>query len=74
MVVVVNKYKKIPEASVETERPWNMFLEEASERLKVEESNFHRPLIKTGRLFYTNPDSTVLEVDPHPPSCGQALF
>jgi hypothetical protein len=32
---------------VEPERPWDIFLEEANERLKVEESNFHRPFIKT---------------------------
>ena len=64
---LVNKYKKIAESSVESERPWDIFLEEASKRLKVEESNFHRPFIKTDRLFYTNPDSTVVEVE-HPPA------
>jgi nucleoside phosphorylase len=52
---------------VESERLWDIFLEEASKRLKVEESNFHRPFIKTDRLFYTNPDSTVVEVE-HPPA------
>ena len=64
---LVNKYKKIAESSVEPERPWDIYLEKTSERLKVEESNFHRPFIKTDRLFYTNPDSTVVEVE-HPPA------
>jgi hypothetical protein len=48
---LINKYKKIAQSFVEPERPWDIFLEEASERLKVEESNFHRPFIKTDRLF-----------------------
>ena len=51
---------------MEPEIPWDIFLEEASERLKVEESNFHRPFINNDRLFYTNSDNTVVEVE-HPP-------
>jgi hypothetical protein len=63
---LVNKYKKIAQSSVEPERPWDIFLEEASERLKVEEYNFHRSFINTDRLFYTNLDNTVVELE-HPP-------
>ena len=43
-----------------------MFLEEVSERLKFEESNFHRSVINADRLFYTNLDNTVVELE-HPP-------
>lgn len=62
---VVQKFKVNVESSTESERPWDVYLEEASERLKAEESNFHRPFINTDRLYYTNPDGTVVEVE-HP--------
>ncbi|XP_052077843.1 uncharacterized protein LOC127715718 [Mytilus californianus] len=62
---VVEKIKNITDSSPDPERPWDIYLEEASERLKAEESSFHRPFINTDRLYYTNPDGTVVEVQ-HP--------
>ncbi|CAC5409417.1 unnamed protein product [Mytilus coruscus] len=59
---VVEKIRKVTDSSSETERPWDIYLEEASERLKAEASSFHRPFINTDRLYYTNPDGTVVEV------------
>ncbi|CAG2212348.1 unnamed protein product [Mytilus edulis] len=62
---VAEKIRKVTDSSSDTERPWDIYLEEASERLKAEESSFHRPFINTDRLYYTNPDGTVVEVQ-HP--------
>lgn len=67
LLSVVNKIKRIVENSTDTDRPWDIYLEEASDKLKVEESNFHRPFINTDKLFYKNPDGTVVEVE-HPPA------
>ncbi|CAC5424880.1 unnamed protein product [Mytilus coruscus] len=62
---VVEKIRKVTDSLSDPERPWDIYLEEASERLKAEESSFHRPFINTDRLYYTNPDGTVVEVQ-HP--------
>lgn len=65
LLSVVNKIKRAVENSSDSERPWDQYLEEASSKLKVEESNFHRPFINTDKLLYKNPDGTVVEVE-HP--------
>ncbi|CAC5366238.1 unnamed protein product [Mytilus coruscus] len=63
---IAEKIRNVTDSSSDTERPWDIYLEEASERLKAEESSFHRPFINTDRLYYTNPDGTVVKVH-HPP-------
>ncbi|CAC5409421.1 unnamed protein product [Mytilus coruscus] len=62
---VVEKIRKVTDSLSDTEEPWDIYLKETSERLKAEESSFHRPFINTDRLYYTNPDGTVVEVQ-HP--------
>ncbi|CAC5409420.1 unnamed protein product [Mytilus coruscus] len=65
---VVEKIRKVTDSSPDPERPLDIYLEEASERLKAEESSFHRPFINTDRLYYTNPDGTVTVVEVQHPS------
>ncbi|ESO90699.1 hypothetical protein LOTGIDRAFT_163977 [Lottia gigantea] len=44
---------------------WISIMEESLDTLKGQESNFHRPSIRTDRLYYTKPDGTIIECD-HP--------
>lgn len=51
-------------------RPWETFMEEAGESLNTEDSNFHRPSFKKDKLFYTNPDGTVVQIEHPTPEFG----
>ncbi|XP_050414992.2 uncharacterized protein LOC126829267 [Patella vulgata] len=46
-------------------KPWETYMEEAMDILKGQESNFHRPSIRTDRLYFTKQDRTVIQCD-HP--------
>ncbi|XP_046369362.1 uncharacterized protein LOC124144153 isoform X3 [Haliotis rufescens] len=46
-------------------KPWELYVEEGKDKLKGEESKFHRPNITTDKLYATNRDGTVLRYD-HP--------
>ncbi|BFZ15111.1 hypothetical protein BsWGS_18149 [Bradybaena similaris] len=67
----VNRLKRQVESSYSTERPWDKFIEEGKDILKGQVSNFHRPMIKRDRLFYTKPDGSVIQVE-HPRPTGYA--
>jgi hypothetical protein len=67
----VNKLKRQAEISPPSERPWDKHLEAGKDILKGQESNFHRPMIKKDRLFYTKPDGSVIQVE-HPRPTGFA--
>uniref|UniRef100_A0A0B7AVT3 Uncharacterized protein n=1 Tax=Arion vulgaris TaxID=1028688 RepID=A0A0B7AVT3_9EUPU len=67
----VNKLKRQVEYSSSSERPWDKHIETGKDILRGQETNFHRPMIKKDRLFYTKPDGSVIQVE-HPIPKGYA--
>lgn len=57
--------KQIMERDTNPQRPWDRYMNDAKDILQTEESNFHRPPMKTDRLFYTDDNGTDLELE-HP--------
>lgn len=57
--------KQIIERDTSPQRPWDRYINDAKDALQTEESNFHRPPMKTDRLFYTDDDGTEIELE-HP--------
>ncbi|XP_035829271.1 uncharacterized protein LOC101849581 isoform X3 [Aplysia californica] len=67
----VNKIRRQAESSILPERPWERHIELGKDILRGQESNFHRPMIKRDKLFFTKPDGSVIQVE-HPRPTGYA--
>lgn len=57
--------KQITERDTHPQRPWERYINDAKDILQTEESNFHRPPMKTDRLFYTDDYGADIELE-HP--------
>lgn len=66
---VVEKLKTKVARDTYSRPPWDTYLESGKELLKGEESSFHRPALKSDKLFYTKPGGEVIQVE-HPKALG----
>ncbi|KAK3602326.1 hypothetical protein CHS0354_007120 [Potamilus streckersoni] len=70
---VVSSLRDITDSSVHVLKPWEPNIDQGLEILCSEESNFHRPSIKSDKLYYTKLDGTTVQVD-HPLPTGHAAL